>query len=108
MITKDYTDDRGIKRRVWVLSESDDPSMGMYADVYEDLEIFYEDTSLEFRKRLYERLWAIGLIEPSDFRKPKAKAKYRQTLQFAIANDATDAIRYIQQLEMEINNGSSK
>ena len=101
MIKKDYINQQGIQRRVWLLNTLDDPEQGMPADVFDDLDELYQDASQAFRDKLYSRLWQLNLIEPQDFQKSSAIKRYRQALQFAIKHDATDAIRHIKKLELE-------
>lgn len=101
MITKDWTDERGVKRRSYVINEYDTPDHGMPADVFDDLDILYEDTSQAFRVTLYNRLWELGLIEVTHYNSKQAMSKYRQALQYAIRHDASDAIRQIRTLDLE-------
>lgn len=95
MVKVDYIDENGIQRRVLLKTEYESPEKGIPLDVYSVLNEFYADTNDNFRKVLYETLWAMGLIEPHHFQAPDARKKFRQALQSSLSRDATDAIRYI-------------
>jgi hypothetical protein len=91
----DYTDSNGLRRRVLVKSEYDPPERGIPIDVYELLIEFYDDASTQFVHKLYNILWDLNLVEPSDFQQPANKAKIRQAINSALKRDSTDLQRYI-------------
>lgn len=95
MPKKSFKDDDGINRLSVVPSEYEDAKLGVPADVYDTLDEFYQECPKEFRTRLYDMLWQVGLKEPSDFLLPDVGNKYKQALRHAIASDATDAIRFV-------------
>lgn len=108
MMIKEYVDQRGVKRRVKVMSSSDDPSEGIPIDVYNDLSELLGDSSENFKTKFFSLLWEVGLIEPKDFLHKAAHEKLRQVLQMAMKRDASDIIQYITTLHTEIRqNGTS-
>ena len=95
MIKIDYTDSDGLRRRVLVKSEYDNPEKGIPCDIFEVLKEFYADASSEFRMKLFTRLWDVGLIEPHHLASADANKKYRQALNSSLARDSVDAIRFV-------------
>lgn len=95
----DYEDENGMKRRVILKNEYDNPSKGIPCDCYELLKEFYRDASTDFIQKLYSRLWEFGVIELQDFVKPENKSKVRQAINSTIASDATDLTRYVLAME---------
>lgn len=95
MTKLDYTDKNGLRRRVLVKSEYDNPEKGIPIDVYDVLDEYLEDASTTFRHKLYTRLWDMGLIEANDFLAATAKQRVRQALNSSLARDAVDITRHI-------------
>lgn len=107
MIVKDWIDKQGIKRRSAVPSEYDKPDEGIPLDIYNELDILYEDTPLSFRVAFYDKLWQRGLIERKDFFARDAVDRFRQALLNALALDANLTVQYVRDLEQKaIPNGT--
>lgn len=98
MIIKDYTDDRGVQRRVIVKNASDSPSEGIPHDIYDRLDELYADAPERFRLTLYRKLWARGLITREDFEKPNAPVTFRRAFQSAVASEAQHAVHYVMEM----------
>lgn len=92
---KEYTDERGIKRRVEVDLPSRNPIEGVPVDVYDILDERLKDTPMSFRRAFYDKLWQRNLIQVSDFKRRKARDQVREALLSSIACDATDIVRQI-------------
>ena len=87
----DYVDREGIKRRV--LMPSDDgtsPDEGIPISL--PVDELYAHMSLEFRQRLVEALWAVGLIESSDFLQRDAPDRIRAALLSVVKRDTMDIL----------------
>lgn len=95
MVEKEFVDDRGIRRRVYVPDRYSKPEEGMPIDVFAILDDLLSDTPLSFRKSFYGRLWDIGLITPNDFLRKNAQADVRRAYQNAISSDAQKFIQAI-------------
>lgn len=100
MAIVDYTDRDGVSRRVELKTEHENPAKGIPLDVYYILDEFFEGTNEEFRIALYKRLYNAGLVEAKDFTHRDARKKIRQALQATLSRDATDIIRYIQEIAL--------
>lgn len=81
----DFVDSDGIKRRVMI-----PPGVTAYDEgipVSLDADRLYLNCSLDFRRRLVDELWARGLVEPCDFKRPGAPELTRAAVQAALKAD---------------------
>lgn len=80
MIEKQYIDEQGITRLVYVPDEYTPADEGIPASAV--LDGYFLDTgcSVEFIKKLYNELWARGLIKPADYLKPRSAELIRAAL----------------------------
>ncbi len=88
----DYEDATGIPRRVLVPSEANgiDPSEGIPLSI--DLSELYGHMPAAFQKRLYDNLFAQGLIEPADYLQPSAPERIRAALLATVKYDVMDIL----------------
>jgi|GEM_PF-4456549 hypothetical protein len=93
----DYTDAQGIKRRV-ELPEGSKASPGEGIPKSVDIDELYQDAPFEFRKRLVEELWNVGLIEENDFNAGDAPNRIRAALLAAIKFDTMSIISFVKSL----------
>lgn len=94
-IEKEYTDERGVQRRVIVDKPNTKASEGIPIDVFDILDNTFNESPLSFRIKLYKGLWDRGLIEKKDFLKSTAAKDFRSAILAAIARDAETAIQNI-------------
>lgn len=93
MQKRDYTDPKGIKRRV-ALPE------GATADVSEGIPIsldvgaLYPHMPPEFVRALTDELWARDLVEPRDFLASGAHERIRAALLSVLKRDALDIVSF--------------
>lgn len=90
MITRDYTDDNGVYRRVLLPDEYSFPSEGIPVSL--PLEKLFSHMPPEFIAELSKALWNRGLVEPSDFFKPGAAELTRSALMDVLKHDALSII----------------
>lgn len=88
----DYIDPDGIKRRVLV-ANGVDPSEGIRLSL--DFDQLFTDAPKEFRVRLVNELWAVGLVQKSDFDKPGAGERVRAALLAAVKHDTVAIINFV-------------
>lgn len=81
----DYRDKDGIQRRVLLPSEAVNPDEGIPVSL--EVDQLYQHMPLEFRVKLVDELWAVGLVEPCDFLKPGAPEKTRAALLAVVKYD---------------------
>lgn len=86
----DYTDKEGIKRRCLIPDGITDYREGIPVSLAVDS--LYLHCSLEFRRALVDELWARGLVEPCDFKRPGAAELITAALRSAIKHDALNII----------------
>lgn len=85
-IQVDYTDERGIKRRVLIPDHTVPPEEGIPISIQLDKQFEgLPDTTLA---RLVDELWAVELIEPQDFFKPGAFPRIQAAIAAFIRTDA--------------------
>lgn len=85
MIRKDYTDERGIKRRVLLPEDGIDPREGILVSM--PLDDVFETLPASFVARLTDECWKRGLIEAEDFTRPGAAESYKAAFRAIIASD---------------------
>lgn len=100
-VTLDYTDKRGIKRRVLIPDYTVPPEEGIVISL--QLDALYSDSPLAFVRRLTDEFWARGLIEPRDFFLPTALRDMQSALLAAHRYDAMN----IQSLAQEQNSNAN-
>lgn len=88
MITKDFNDKDGVKRRVLVTDESTPPEQGIPLSIQLDEELRKRGNSPDFIRRLYTELSARGLITPSDFLRAESSMLIRSALLSTIQVDS--------------------
>jgi hypothetical protein len=87
----DYVDSNGIKRRVLVPADDGAcPEEGIPISL--PVDELYAHMPLEFRQRLVEALWAVGLIEPSDYLQRDAPERTRAALLSVVKRDTMDIL----------------
>lgn len=87
MITLDTQID-GVQRRVQLPSAEYAAEEGIPVDVYDKIELMYNECSPSFRAGLWAELWQRGLVEPEDYTKPGALQSFQQALLATIRHDA--------------------
>lgn len=90
MQTIDFTDERGVKRRVLLPDTGGDPNEGIPVSL--DVGSLYRHMPPEFISRLTNELWAQGLIEPRDFLAPGAPERIRAALLSVVKHDTMDIL----------------
>ena len=90
MITRDFYDAKGIKRRVLVPDDQASVEEGIPISV--PVDELYTEMPLPFRQRITEALFNRGLIEPQDFFKPGASELVRNAILDVCKFDALDII----------------
>ena len=88
--TIDFTDERGLKRRVLLPDTGGDPNEGIPVSL--DVGTLYRHMPPEFIVRLTDALWAQGLIEPRDFLAAGAPERIRAALLATVKSDTMDII----------------
>lgn len=98
----DYTDEFGVKRRVYVPDNGDSTHAdeGIPADFYNHLDSLYADAPESFRVRLYDALWRRGLIEPADMLQPGAIDLYRAAMREVLRADALDVLAKLKENQL--------
>lgn len=88
----EFADNNGLRRRV--LLPDDDTHGGPEAGIPLSLDVdtLYPDAPADFKRRLIEELWAVGLVEPCDFLGTNAVAKISNALLAALKQDAMNII----------------
>lgn len=86
----DYTDKHGIKRRVLLPDGVTVHEEGIPVSL--DVDRLFEDTTIEFRRRLVDTLWSMDLVEPCDFKRPGAAELVRAAIHSAIKVDTLNVI----------------
>lgn len=94
-ITKNFRDNQGIMRRVLLSSDSDDPVEGIPISLA--LDQVYPDMPAAFVARLTDELWARGLVEAADYKRPGAPELARAAVQAAARHDAMTIITFAHQ-----------
>lgn len=84
ILVQDTKTEEGLPVRVMV-PEGIDPSEGIPVSM--PLDEIYGDLPSEFRERLYNELWARGLVSPSDYLKPGADQKFKSAIMAIIRVD---------------------
>jgi hypothetical protein len=89
----DYTSAEGLPQRSLIPDDASgiDPSEGI--PLHLDLDPLYGHLPLEFRQRLYQAIWAHGLVEPCDYLQPGAAEKFMAALRSIVKRDALDAAK---------------
>lgn len=100
-VITDYTDERGVKRRVLIPDHTVPPAEGIPLSL--QLDEVLKDCPPSFLARLTDEFWALGLIEPADFLKPNALRDMHSALAAAyridvfsiqtIAKEQTNALK---------------
>lgn len=90
LVPVDYVDSNGLRQRVLLPPGETDVREGIPAGI--SLDSLYGDCPISFKRRLYEELFAQGLIEPHDFLRPGAAERVRSALLAAVQRDTTDII----------------
>ena len=98
-IPVDYTDERGIKRRVLVPDYTVPPQEGIPLSLR--LDEACEGFSDALLARLVDQLWAVGLIEPKDFQ----PGTLRQMQSALMATIQVDVFKLLE-LAKEQSNGT--
>lgn len=86
----DYTDDQGIKRRVLLPVGDTNVREGIPLSL--DIDSIYPHCPVEYIRNLTDELWARGLIEPCDFKKPGAPELIRSALLAVAKRDTLDIL----------------
>ena len=85
-IEVDYTDERGIKRRVLIPDHTVPPEEGIPISL--SLDAHFEGMPDRLLARLVDELWALDLITPADFLKPAALRNIQAAIAAFIRTDA--------------------
>lgn len=90
----DYVDTEGIHRRVKLPANQahNDPSEGIPLSL--DLSDYFEGATPAFIARVQNELWAVGLIEPTDYLKAGAGEKIKAALLSALKIDTIGVQAY--------------
>lgn len=86
-IKADYLDSDGIKRRVLLPAGVTAYEEGIPVSL--DADRIFVNSSIDFRRRLVDELWARGLIEPCDFNRAGAPELVRAAI---VAANKADTI----------------
>lgn len=99
MIKRDYRDERGVMRRVFI-PEGYEVSLqeGIPADIFDVLDELYADTPWSFRERLYTALWRRNIIEVVDLQSSQGATLYMAALKEAVKADAFSVLTRVKEL----------
>lgn len=83
----EYRDSYGILRRA-LTPEGASPEEGVPVSL--PIDELYDHMPVDFRRKITEELWAVGMVEPLDYLKPGAVERIRAALLSVCKHDVID------------------